>query len=344
MADLITIDGSFGEGGGQILRTSLALSLITQKPVRIVNIRAGRSKPGLRAQHITSVAAAASVGEAEVAGNIIGSSEITFIPKAVRPGDYSFSTGTAGSCTLVLQTVLMPLIAAGEPSRLHLEGGTHNPFAPPFDFLEKTFLPAICPAGPGITARLHRPGFFPAGGGSMEIEVDRGVSLRPIQLTDRGKILAITVRAIVARLPRHIAERELAVVKDMLPIPPHASRVEEISKSRGPGNAVIIEIQSEHITEVITAFGKRGLPAEDVATDAVAQARTYLESSAPVGPHLADQLLLPLALAGGGVFCTVAPTRHFTTNCEIIKRFMPVVFSFTQISRTDWQVVVQSVE
>jgi RNA 3'-terminal phosphate cyclase (ATP) len=342
MGDMITIDGSVGEGGGQILRTSLALSLITQTPVRLINIRAGRSKPGLRPQHVTSVTAAASIGMADVSGNVVGSRELAFRPNTIQPGDYIFSTGTAGSCSLVLQTILLPLVTAGGPSRLVLEGGTHNPFAPPYDFLEKTFLPILCRMGPAIAIRLIRPGFFPAGGGRMEIGISRGGNLNRIELTERGRILRIAARAIIARLPRHIAERELAVVETTLPTPLHASAIEEIPLSRGPGNAVIIEIGSEQITELFTAFGRRGIPAEDVAMDAVNQANAYLAASAPVGPHLADQLLLPMALAGGGEFRTVAPTRHFTTNSEIIKRFMPVEFAITQISSTDWQVIVES--
>ncbi len=342
MAEWITIDGSLGEGGGQILRTSLALSLVTRTPMRIINIRAGRSKPGLRPQHVTSVSAAAAISRAKVHGNTVGSNELTFVPGAVRADDYSFSTGTAGSCALVLQTVLLPLITVGGPSRLTLEGGTHNPFAPPFDFLDKTFLPVLHRMGPKITIHLIRNGFFPAGGGRMEVAIDCGDTLTPIELNDRGKVLRVTARVMIARLLRHIAERELAVIKDNLPVPPDISGIEDIVTSRGPGNVVVIEIESEHITEVFTSFGRRGLPAENVAEDVVDQVRRYLESSAPVGPHLADQIVVPMALAGGGTFRTMAPTRHLATNCEIIKRFLPVEFSVTQINETDWRIGVQS--
>jgi RNA 3'-terminal phosphate cyclase (ATP) len=162
---MITIDGSYGEGGGQILRTSLALSLVTGKPFSINNIRAGRKKPGLMRQHLTAVNAAAEIGSAAIKGNRIGSQEFTFEPEMIKPGNFHFAIGSAGSCTLVFQTILPALIIAGGPSEIILEGGTHNPFAPPFDFLAKAFLPVINRMGPKVDAVLEKPGFYPAGGG-----------------------------------------------------------------------------------------------------------------------------------------------------------------------------------
>src|SRR6476620_518674 len=169
-SEVITIDGSVGEGGGQIIRNSLALSLVTGQPFRIVNIRAGRKKPGLLRQHLTAVQAANQIGDAAVDGAEMGSGEVVFRPEGIRAGDYRFAIGTAGSTTLVLQTILPALILAGAPSHLTLEGGTHNPLAPPFDFLAQTFLPHLARFGPTVTATLARPGFFPAGGGRLEIE------------------------------------------------------------------------------------------------------------------------------------------------------------------------------
>ncbi len=160
---MITIDGSYGEGGGQILRTSLALSLVTGKPFSIRNIRAGRKKPGLMRQHLTAVNAAAEIGQAAIEGNRIGSQAFTFEPEMIKPGNFHFAIGSAGSCTLVFQTILPALLTAGEPSEIILEGGTHNPFAPPFDFLEKAFLPVINRMGPKVAAVLEKPGFYPAG-------------------------------------------------------------------------------------------------------------------------------------------------------------------------------------
>lgn len=206
---MITIDGSFGEGGGQILRSSLALSLVTGKPFRIDNIRSKRSRPGLMRQHLTAVCAAMDVGEAEANGAEIGSTQIEFAPKSVRPGDFRFAVGTAGSATLVLQTVLPALLTADKPSKLVLEGGTHNPYAPPFDFLAKVFLPVIEKMGPSVSAKLELPGFYPAGGGRFSIEIRPAGKLKGIEMVERGEIVRLDARALVAQLPPKIGEREL---------------------------------------------------------------------------------------------------------------------------------------
>src|SRR5512136_2571133 len=179
---MITIDGSQGEGGGQILRTSLALSLVTGQPFRMERIRAKRQKPGLLKQHLTAVEAAKTVGCAEVTGAALGSQTLEFKPGPVTPGNYRFAVGTAGSATLVLQTVLPPLLVASGPSTLTLEGGTHNPFAPPFDFLARCFAPVVERMGPRIELKLHRPGFFPAGGGQFEAQITPVNRLKPIDL------------------------------------------------------------------------------------------------------------------------------------------------------------------
>lgn len=320
----ITIDGSQGEGGGQILRTSLALSLVTGTPFRIEKIRAGREKPGLLRQHLTAVHAAAQIGGAEVNGAAIGSGELTFSPGPIRPGEYAFAVGTAGSATLVLQTVLPALLTAAGPSRLTLEGGTHNPFAPPFEFLQKAFLPLIGRMGPRVTATLDRPGFYPAGGGKFRVEIEPTPRLAPFDLMDRGEIVTRRAQAIVTGLPRHVAERELAIVKRKLGWEDSALQVEELFPRRGPGNVLLLEIESEHVSEIITGFGERGVTAEAVGTKAVEEAKRYLAAGVPVGEHLADQLLLPFALAGGGSFRTMGLSRHAKTNIEVIQRFLSV--------------------
>jgi RNA 3'-terminal phosphate cyclase (ATP) len=197
---MITIDGSYGEGGGQILRTSLALSLVTGKPFSINNIRAGRKKPGLMRQHLTAVNAAAEIGSAAIKGNRIGSQEFTFEPEMIKPGNFHFAIGSAGSCTLVFQTILPALIIAGGPSEIILEGGTHNPFAPPFDFLAKAFLPVINRMGPKVDAVLEKPGFYPAGGGRFKVSINPA-GLNGFDLLERGNIINKTARAAVANLP-----------------------------------------------------------------------------------------------------------------------------------------------
>jgi RNA 3'-terminal phosphate cyclase (ATP) len=335
---MLTIDGSQGEGGGQVLRSSLALSLVTGKPFQITRIRAGRKKPGLMRQHLTAVQAAAEVGRADVRGAELESMELTFVPGHVTPGDYRFATGTAGSATLVFQTVLPALLRAASPSRLTLEGGTHNPFAPPYDFLARTFAPVVNQMGPRIETQLIRPGFYPAGGGELHVSIEPADAWRPLELLERGNVLRTTARAVVARLPRRIAERELRVIQTELGWDAAGLIVEEEAESRGPGNVVLIEIECERVTEVLTAFGSRGVRAEAVASDAVTQARRYLQSDAPAGEHLADQLLIPLALAGGGSFRTISLSRHAMTNVDVIRTFLDVQIEMTRAESGDWLV------
>jgi len=335
---MVTIDGAQGEGGGQVLRSALTLSLVTGTPFRIERIRAGRRKPGLLRQHLTAVQAAAQVGQANVRGAEMHSTELTFAPGEVTPGEYHFAIGTAGSATLVLQTVLPALLGAARPSRLTLEGGTHNPFAPPFDFLAKTFAPVVTRMGPKIEAQLVRPGFYPAGGGEFHVTVEPADTWRQIELLERGELLGKRARAVVAHLPRTIAERELRVIEAELGWDSADLVVEEVAGARGPGNVVLIELESEHITEVVAAFGSRGVPAEAVARDAIEQTRRYLKSAAPVGEHLADQLLIPFALAGGGTFRTVGLSRHTTTNLDVIKTFLELEIETVRSASADWLV------
>ena len=337
---MITIDGSFGEGGGQILRTALALSLVTGEPFRIEKIRAGRKKPGLLRQHLTSVHAAAQIGQARVTGDTIGSTQLGFVPGQVTPGEYHFAVGTAGSTTLVLQTVLPALALAAGPSRLTLEGGTHNPFAPPFDFLERTLLPMLERMGRSIEAELERPGFYPAGGGKITVRVEPARAFARLDLGGRGEIRSRRAWALLANLPRNIAERELAVVGQKLSWPRQWLEVQIVDNSAGPGNVVLIEIAAEHVTEVFAGFGERGTPAEAVAETAVQAARRYLAADVAVGEHLADQLLVPLALARGGSFTTTPLSRHATTNAEVIRQFLGVAVTASELDHRACRVQV----
>lgn len=345
MTDMIKIDGSFGEGGGQIVRSSLALSLVTGRPFAIDNIRAGRKKPGLMRQHLTAVRAAAEVGQAVVEGDAIGSQRLVFVPGEVTPGDYHFSIGTAGSTTLVLQTVLPALMVARGESKLTLEGGTHNMFAPPFDFLEKTYLPLVCRMGPRIDVKLRRAGFYPAGGGCFTVNVQPAESLGRLELTERGQITSRRVRAIVANLSEHIAQRECDVIGEKTNWDKSCFSVEQVDGSHGPGNVVIIELESASVTEVITGFGKVGVKAEGVATKALQEARHYIKADVPVGKHLADQIMLPMAIgawqgSGGGSFRTLGLSMHAKTHLEIIKTFLGIETVVVQNSRDDHQVTM----
>jgi RNA 3'-terminal phosphate cyclase (ATP) len=321
---MITIDGSFGEGGGQILRTSLALSLVTSKPFTIDRIRAGRKNPGLLRQHLTAVNAAVEIGRAEVSGAAMGSRELTFTPGEVTPGDYGFAVGTAGSATLVLQTILPALLTASGPTTLTLEGGTHNPFAPPFDFLVKAFLPLVNRMGARVEAELDRPGFYPAGGGKFRVTINPAKRFKRLDLTSRGEVRGRRAKAMVANLSRSVAQRELALVAKKMRWPDESLKVDIVDNSRGPGNVLTIEIECEQVTEVFTGFGERGVNAEAVAEKAVQQARRYIGSEAAVGEYLADQLILPMAIGGGGVFTTGPLSRHTTTNIEVVQKFLEV--------------------
>jgi RNA 3'-terminal phosphate cyclase (ATP) len=337
---MITIDGSYGEGGGQILRSSLALSLITGKPVQIEKIRAGRKNPGLLRQHLTAVNAATEVGLADVTGANIGSQQLTFTPQKIRGGQFRFAVGTAGSVTLVLQTILPALLAANEESTLTLEGGTHNPFAPPFDYLEKVFLPILKRMGATVTVQLERYGFYPAGGGKFSVQISPCAKLKRLVLPERGKLVSQAARALVANLPRQIAERELQTVRRKMEWTESQLEVVETRNSSGPGNVVMIELEYEKVTEIFSAFGEKNTRAEVVAERAAKEAKAYLQTDAAVGEHLADQLLLPMALGEGGSFTTVKPTLHTMTNIEVIKRFLEVEIEMTNISDKLWKIEV----
>jgi RNA 3'-terminal phosphate cyclase (ATP) len=339
---MISIDGSIGEGGGQILRTALGLSMVTGRPFRIEKIRAGRDKPGLLRQHLTAVNAATAICGATVDGAAISSRELTFSPGKVKSGNYKFSIGSAGSTTLLLQTVLPALLTAEGESSLILEGGTHNPHAPPLDFLERAFLPLINRMGPSVNVSLERAGFYPAGGGRVAVKVQPAAKLSPPEIPERGEIKRRTAKAVVAALPGEIAKRELEKVEKMLGWSGEQLQICQLPAAWGPGNLLTLEIESEHVTEVFTGFGMKGVTAEAVADQAVHQARRYLVAKVPVGECLADQLLLPMALAGGGTFVTHSPSRHTRTNIEVITRFLEVKVAMYEVNRDVWRISVES--
>ena len=336
MTGPLHIDGAHGEGGGQILRTSLALSMCTGKCFELARIRANRSNPGLQPQHLAAVMAAKSISRADVEGAQQGSQRIVFVPQHVMPGDYNFSIGTAGSTTLVLQTVLPALMLAKAPSNLRLEGGTHNPLAPPYEFISESFLPLIHRMGPTITTRLERPGFVPRGGGIMHASIHPVEKLEPLSIRERGEILHQGAEVQLSHLPGHIADRELAVISHALDFSQQPPVYKNIISAYGPGNVAFVTVRSEAITEVFSAFGKRGLPAEIVAQQLVDEVSEYLDSNVPVGKHLADQLLIPVALAGQGTFLTQVPSSHTMTNIAVIHQFMGIEFKLEEIHPGAW--------
>lgn len=339
---MLNIDGSYGEGGGQIIRTSLALSLVTGKSFQVERVRANRDKPGLRQQHLTAVNAAAQIGAAKVEGAAVGATEFTFFPGAVTPGDYVFSVETAGSGTLVLQTVLPPLMIAAGSSMLRFEGGTHNVHAPPYDFLEKTFLPLVSLMGPRVLIELGRYGFYPPGGGRFDVFIEPSAKPKRLDLMKRGRIRARRARALVVNLAESMAARELAVVKEKMGFSDEELYAEISDNAISRGTAVMIEIESESLTEMFTRIGERGVRAEIIAEQAADEAITYLNSDAPVGEHLADQLLIPLALCGGGSFATSSFSLHTQTNIEVIKRFLDVDIAVKRSTDGIWIINVRT--
>ncbi len=327
---MITIDGSEGEGGGQVLRYSAALSLLTGEPFTITNIRGGRAKPGLMRQHVTALEAACAIGGAECSGLAVGSSELTFRPGTVTPGEYHFAVGTAGSTGLVLQTVLVPLMLADKPSRLVIEGGTHAMAAPPFEFLQKTLLPVLERMGPKLSITLDRHGFYPRGGGRIVVDIEPA-PLRVITCTDRGSFKAGKAEALVTGVPFDVADRELASARKVLAEwPEDAFASVQLPAELGPGNVLLVAAEFEHVTEVMSGFGKLGVPAERLAKTAAKRMTGYLASQAFAGPYLQDQLLLPFAMAGGGAFTTVKLSLHTRTAADLIERFTGRGFNFAE--------------
>jgi RNA 3'-terminal phosphate cyclase (ATP) len=337
-----TIDGSQGEGGGQIVRTSLALSALTGQAVTITQVRAGRKRPGLLRQHVTAARAAAEICDGRLIGAELGSRCLTLSPGPVRAGDYRFSICTAGSATLVLQTVLPALLTAAGVSTVVLEGGTHNMSAPPFDFLARVYLPLIQRMGPRVEANLERYGFYPAGGGRCTVKIHPSARLEGLELLERGEIISRRVRALVSRLPLHIARRECETIARKSKWPKKCFHAEEVDNAGGPGNVVMIEIAARHVTELFTGFGRQGVRAEAVAASVWREAQRYLEAGVPVGEHLADQLLLPLGISAhtgaGGAFRTSELSPHAETHLQILPQFLNLR---VDIDRTESTVTVR---
>ncbi|ROO00964.1 RNA 3'-terminal-phosphate cyclase [Pseudomonas moraviensis] len=319
--DVIELDGAIG--GGQVLRSALSLSMVTGRAFRIGQIRARRSRPGLLRQHLTAVVAAAEVCGARICGAHLDSQALSFEPGVIRAGDFKFAIGTAGSCTLVLQTLLPALMRAPQASRVTISGGTHNPLAPPTDFLSRSWLPLLRRMGGDVELDLLRHGFVPAGGGEIAVRVQPS-SLMRLDLCERGEAISRQALALTAGLAPTVAQRELSHVAKRLNWPSDALQHVTIDPARGPGNVLLLEYAFEHVTEVFSAFGRVSLRAEKVADAAINQAADWLRSDAAVAEHLADQLLLPMALAGGGSFTTPRMTDHLRSNIEVIQLFLPV--------------------
>ena len=347
---MIEIDDSEGEGGGQIVRSSLALSAVTGKPFSVKKIRAGRRKSGLKRQHVTGVNAAREICGGAAHGAELNSPELTFIPGPIQTRDFHFKIGTAGSTTLVAQTVLPALMMADRPSSITVEGGTHNPGGPPFDFLDRVYLRQVETMGPVFKSRIESYGFYPVGGGKIKIEITPSQNLASLSLMKRKQKMKAKLMALVSKLPIDIAERELNVIRRKGKWHPSECYPIEIKNSPGPGNVVMMELNSGNVNEIVTGYGSPGVRAEDVARKTYREAKPYLDSDYPVGEHLADQLLLPMGLAAAQGDASVASemttgplSLHATTHIEILKRFLDIDVVVEEVEMGTFHVQVKPV-
>jgi RNA 3'-phosphate cyclase len=322
---MLELDGSFGEGGGQILRTSLALSLLTGRAFHLRNVRVRRRpKPGLQPQHLMSVRAAATIGNAQTRGASLGSTDLVFEPGTVQAGSYRFDVGTAGSTGLVLHTLYLPLALRGDkPSELTLIGGTHVSTSPCYHFLDTTWRRYLELCGLRVGLRMNRPGFYPRGGGVVEAFIQPSPRLHGIRLGTRGSVRAGGFSA-VAGLDPSIARRQARRALFRLQQYGLTAQIREETWEGGPGTVVAVELDTTPVPTLFFALGARGKPAERVADEAVDQVIAYLDAGdALVDAHSADQIVLPLALAEGASEYRVAlVTPHLTTNISVIRRFL----------------------
>lgn len=322
---MITIDGSYGEGGGQMLRSALALSMVTGQAFTMHSIRANRGKKGLLRQHLTAVKAARQICDAQVTGAELNSQDLVFTPNSIKHGNYRFDIGTAGSTTLVLQAILPALLMADGSSTVTITGGTHNQSAPPADFLTLTFLPLLAKMGMKASLTLRRHGFYPAGGGELVVDIEPCQKLIPLHLQARGNIRNAYARSLICSLPTHIAERELHTVKEKMEWTDEQTELRSI-RAMGQGNVLLLIVEDEYVTNVFSGFAKHGVSAEEVAVVTCKRAQTFLNSQASIDEYLADQLLLPMALTGSGSFSTTHISPHCESNMAVIKQFLVVDF------------------
>lgn len=324
---MIEIDGSFGEGGGQILRTALSLSCLRKKPFRIYNIRRNRKKPGLMPQHLVCIKAAQLISGAEVSGDNLGSTELLFKPNEVKGGDFLFDIGTAGSTSLVLQTLIPSLIFSDTKSTITLKGGTHVPFSPSYDYVAYVFLSLLKEMGLRVDTKIESYGFYPKGGGRIKADIYPAKDLAPLNITERGNIKALTVYSGVGNLPLLIAERQRDALLNTL-----VSNIKDIKftvntelmnvQTPAQGTFVYLHAKTENSVAGFTSLGERGKKAELVGEEAAAEFISYYFSGAAFDQHLADQIVLYLSMAKSeSVFTAARITEHLITNLNIISMF-----------------------
>jgi RNA 3'-terminal phosphate cyclase (ATP) len=325
---MIEIDGSYGEGGGQILRTSLALSAILRKPFTIHHIRLKRGNPGLQAQHLEAVEALSRITEAETEGVRLGSQQIAFFPKRIIPGDYLFEVKTAGSITLLLQAIFLPLCLAQGDSTLTLVGGTHVPWSPPFHYFSQVLLPTLVWMGVSAEANIEKWGFYPRGGGKIQLKTNPVHELKPLSLVNRGSLRRVRGLSAISNLPRHVAERQkdhaLKRIQKELKMDAEIDILYD-APSNGQGSFLFLLAEYGETLGGFSSLGARGKPAEKVADEAVDSLNDYVGSDGCVDPHLADQLPAFMGLAkGNSSFTTPQMTEHLFTNLWVIEQFLDI--------------------
>ncbi len=327
---MIRIDGSHGEGGGQIVRTALALSCITGRPFEIYNIREGRKKPGLMPQHLTCVRAARTISGAVVEGDELGSARLSFSPGEVSGGKYRFDVsetrGSAGSVSLVIQSILPPLSLAKEGSTVMIKGGTHVEWSPTIHYLRDVLFPLLSKIGIEVSLEIERWGWYPRGGGSVYLHIRPAKRLSPIEMTERGKLTRITALSAVSNLPVSIAKRQCDRGLCLLQENGLDAEIEIVeAPSPGKGTLFFILSEFENIRAGFSALGAIGKRAEEVAEEAVRNFLNFFHSEGALDPHLADQVIPYLALAEGtSTFTTSRITRHLLTNIWVTRIFVPI--------------------
>ena len=336
----IEIDGSFGEGGGQMLRTSLSLAAITGQAVHFTKIRANRKKPGLMRQHRLCAVATAEICGGTITGAEINSQEMNFTPGRIKGGEYCFDIGSAGCTTLVAQTILPVLLFADEPSRVVLKGGTYVSKAPSFDFFDRVFLPCLRSMGADVTANLVRPGFYPVGGGEVVLEIKPIGKWRPLELVEGGDVVGGRITALGCRLKQEILEDEVRITSEKMGDGEWLTEIREV-EALGSGNVLFLELERQNITELFSVCGEYDLSRKAVACRVAQMARKYISSKAVVGVFLADQLLLYMALGQGGKYLTLPPSLHTETNAEIIRRFLNVEIEMENLKNGTYMIEVK---
>ncbi|MBI2400032.1 MAG: RNA 3'-phosphate cyclase [Deltaproteobacteria bacterium] len=341
---MIELDGSFGEGGGQILRTALTLASLTGSPFRIYNLRAGRKRPGLRPQHVLSAEAAARVTGGRLEGCKEGSQTLTYLPGSIKAGRYFFDTGTAGSVTLIFQTILAPLAFAAAKSSITIKGGTHVPWSPPADYIEEIFLPALSLMGLNASFSTHSDGYYPGGGGAIEASINPiSAPLAPLRMRERGNLLKVRILSTVSNLPVSIAERQLKSAASLLwACPATVEAQTREASSPGRGTSVFIVGEFENARAGFSALGAIGKRAEAVGIEAAQAFLKHLDRNAALDPHLADQILIYMAIAKGESFFTTSEiTSHLLTNIQTIETFLPVKFMVSGLPGSEGTVAVE---